>query len=77
MRFGTLVTSMVVLTGLLAVNALATEKALKKSELPAAVQKTADEQSKNATIRGYSSEVEGCGSPKRCGGFRVGEGGRV
>jgi hypothetical protein len=31
---------------------------VKKSDLPA-VQKTADEQSTGATIRGYSSEVEG------------------
>ena len=59
MRFGTLATTIVGLTGLLAMNALAKEKALKKSELPAAVQKTADEQSKDAVIRGYSSEVEG------------------
>lgn len=34
------------------------EKTLQKSELPAAVQKTADEQSKAATVRGYASEVE-------------------
>ena len=38
--------------------ALAQEKKLQKSDLPAAVQKTADEQSKGATVRGYSSEVE-------------------
>jgi hypothetical protein len=37
----------------------AQEKHVKKSELPAAVQKTVDEQSKGATIRGYSKEVEG------------------
>ena len=37
---------------------LAQEKKLKKSELPAAVQKTADEQSKGATVRGYSTETE-------------------
>jgi hypothetical protein len=36
----------------------AQEKHLKKSDLPAAVQKTADEQSKGATVRGYSSEME-------------------
>jgi uncharacterized membrane protein YkoI len=36
----------------------AQEKRLKKSALPAAVQKTADEQSKGATVRGYSSETE-------------------
>jgi hypothetical protein len=38
--------------------ALAQEKKLQKSDLPAAVQKTADEQSKGATVKGYSSEVE-------------------
>ncbi len=36
----------------------AQEKHLKKSDLPAAVQKTADEQSKGAAVRGYSSETE-------------------
>jgi hypothetical protein len=40
------------------VPALAQEKKLQKSDLPAAVQKTADEQSKGATVKGYSSEVE-------------------
>ena len=59
MRLGTLAATTVGLTGLLAMNALASEKALKKSDLPAAVQKTADEQSKGAVIRGYSREVEG------------------
>jgi hypothetical protein len=34
------------------------EKQLKKSELPAPVQKTADEQSKGATVKGYSRENE-------------------
>jgi hypothetical protein len=37
---------------------LAQDKQIQKSDLPAAVQKTADEQSKGATVRGYSSEVE-------------------
>ena len=37
---------------------LAADKKLTKSQLPAAVQKTADEQSKGATVVGYSSEVE-------------------
>ena len=36
----------------------AQEKRLKKSDLPPAVQRAAEEQSKGATIRGYSSEVE-------------------
>jgi hypothetical protein len=36
----------------------AQEKHLKKSDLPAAVQKAADQQSQGATVRGYSSEME-------------------
>jgi hypothetical protein len=36
----------------------AQEKHLKKSDLPAAVQKVADQQSQGATVRGYSSETE-------------------
>ena len=39
-------------------SAAAQDKQLKKSELPAAVQKAADEQSRGATVRGYSSETE-------------------
>lgn len=38
--------------------ARAQDKKLQHSDLPPAVQKTADEQSKGATVRGYSSEVE-------------------
>jgi uncharacterized protein YxeA len=38
--------------------ASAQEKKLNKSDLPAAVQKTADEQSKGATVKGYSSEMD-------------------
>src|SRR6516225_9437311 len=38
--------------------ARAQEKKLQRSELPAAVQKTVDEQSKGATIKGFSTEVE-------------------
>jgi len=38
--------------------ASAAEKKLKKSDLPPAVQKTADEQSQGATVKGYASEVE-------------------
>ena len=41
------------------VNAVAQETHLKRSELPAAVQKTADEQSKGAKVLGYASEMEG------------------
>jgi hypothetical protein len=40
-------------------SASAQEKRIKKSDLPAAVQKTADEQAKGATVRGYNKEVEG------------------
>jgi uncharacterized membrane protein YkoI len=36
----------------------AQEKHLKKSDLPAAVQKVAVQQSQGATVRGYSSETE-------------------
>jgi biopolymer transport protein ExbD len=42
-----------------AVSVFSQEKKLKKSDLPAAVQKTADEQSKGATVRGYGQETEG------------------
>jgi len=34
------------------------EKKLKRSELPAAVRKTVDQESQGATIRGYSSEMD-------------------
>ena len=54
-----LVCVMLALVLCLATNASAQEKKLKKSDLPAAVQKTADEQSKGATVRGYGSEIEG------------------
>jgi uncharacterized membrane protein YkoI len=43
---------------MLAVTLSAREKRLKKSDLPAAVQKVADQQSQGATVRGYSSETE-------------------
>ena len=42
----------------IATRAAAQEKQLKRSDLPAAVQKTADAQSAGATVRGYSSETE-------------------
>lgn len=41
-----------------AANAFGQEKHIKKSDLPAAVQKVADEQSKGATVRGYTKETE-------------------
>ncbi len=49
-------TSLVAL--LLAVPAIAQEKKLKKSDLPAAVQKAVDEQSQGATAVGFSTEKE-------------------
>ena len=42
----------------IAVSAFAADKKLTKEQLPAPVKKTADEQSKGATVVGYSSEVE-------------------
>ena len=53
--------SICIMTGLfLSLGAFAQEyeKHLKKSALPAEVQKTADEYSKGATVRGYSKEME-------------------
>ena len=41
-----------------AVGVPAQEKHLKTSDLPAAVQKAADQQSQGATVRGHSSELE-------------------
>jgi hypothetical protein len=38
--------------------ARAVEKRISRDNLPAAVRKTADEQAKGATVRGYSKEVE-------------------
>ena len=58
-RYKSTVAMVVVVLSLLAVGAAqAKEKSLKKSDLPSAVQKTADEQSKGAAVHGYSSEVE-------------------
>lgn len=51
-------TGSIALALLFALGASAEEKKLKKSDLPAAVQKTADEQSKGATVKGYGSETE-------------------
>jgi len=52
--------TIIVLTGCLAVlgNAMAQEKKIERSDLPAAVEKTVAAQSKGATIRGFSKEVE-------------------
>ena len=43
---------------LLAANVTGKEKKIKKSDLPTAVQKTADEQSQGAMVKGYNQEVE-------------------
>jgi len=43
---------------MLAGSAFAQEKKIKRSELPAAVEKTVVEQSKGATIRGFNKETE-------------------
>ena len=51
-----LVLALSVLTAVLPTHAQ--EKKLQRSDLPAAVQKTVDEQSKGATIKGFSTEVE-------------------
>lgn len=49
----------IVVAGLLAGAGIAAEKKVKMQDLPAAVQKTVQEQTKNATLRGLSQEVEG------------------
>jgi hypothetical protein len=43
---------------ILAISAFAQEKEIKRSELPPGVEKTVVEQSKGATIRGFSKEKE-------------------
>jgi uncharacterized membrane protein YkoI len=58
MQFRRMAVVVMVLAMCCAVSALGQEKKLKKSDLPAAVQKTADEQSKGATVRGYGQETE-------------------
>ena len=57
MQFGTVAVAVLVLTAV-ASQAGAQEKKLKRSDLPAAVQRSADEQSVGATVRGYSTEKE-------------------
>ncbi|HEV2022129.1 MAG TPA: hypothetical protein VGQ94_06330 [Terriglobales bacterium] len=54
-----IVSAMFALALLLGASAPAQAKKLKKSDLPAAVQKTADEQSEGAMIRGYTRELDG------------------
>ena len=41
-----------------ALSANAEEKRISKSDLPEAVQKTVEEQSRNATVRGFTKEIE-------------------
>ena len=52
--------AMVIFAGLLllVMSAAAQEKKIRKSDLPPAVQKAADEQSKGAAVKGYAKEVE-------------------
>ena len=59
MRFTkpSIITAICCLIGLTG-TAMSQEKPVKKADLPSAVQKTADEQGKGATVRGYSVEVE-------------------
>jgi hypothetical protein len=52
------VVTMMALALLFAMSTQGQERHLKKSDLPAAVQKTAAEQGRGATVRGYASEVE-------------------
>ena len=54
----TLVFSLVTIVVIFSTALAAQDKKLKKSDLPAAVQKSADEVSKGATVKGYSSEKE-------------------
>jgi hypothetical protein len=50
--------AVLVLSCTIVTRASAQEKKLKRSDLPPAVQKTADAQSASATVRGYSSETD-------------------
>jgi len=58
MRYRSWIVATVALAATITARASAQEKQLKRSDLPLAVQKTADAQSAGATVRGYSSEVE-------------------
>ncbi len=59
MGFGQWTAPALLLTCAMAAQASAQDKRLKRSDLPPAVQKTADEQSAGAIVRGYSSETDG------------------
>jgi uncharacterized membrane protein YkoI len=55
----TLVFSLLSIVVILSTTLSAQDKKLKKSDLPPAVQKAAEEVSKGATVKGYGSEMEG------------------
>ena len=59
MRFGTWTILCLALTCAMASQAATQERRLKRADLPAAVQKTADQESQGASVRGYSSEKNG------------------
>lgn len=50
--------TVLVTTTLLTVSADSQERRIKRSDLPPAVQKAAEEQAKGGTVRGYTTEVE-------------------
>lgn len=50
--------TMLLLLSCLALSSIAAEKRISHAQLPEAVRKTADEQSKGATVRNYTTEVE-------------------
>ena len=58
MRFTKWTIALLVLTCAIASQASTQERKLKRADLPAAVQKTVDQESQGATIRGYSSETD-------------------
>ncbi|SRR5712691_4309330 len=59
MRFVRWTVPLLALTCGFASQASTQERRLKRTDLPAAVQKTADQESQGATVRGYSRETEG------------------
>jgi len=58
MRIGKWTIPLLVLTCAIAAQTSAQERKLKRSDLPAAVQKTVDQESQGATVRGYTSEKD-------------------
>lgn len=58
MRLATWAVPLFIVTFVVASRTEAQERRVKRSDLPPAVQKTADEQSAGAKVRGYSTEVE-------------------